>query len=63
MSGDDRISSQSNEPKYDYIFKLLMVGNSSVGKTSFISMYSRKDFREDFQPTVGIDYWAKHLPR
>ena len=63
MSGDDKLSSQSTDNKYDHIFKLLLVGNSSVGKTSFISMYSSKEFRQDFQPTVGIDYWAKHLPR
>ena len=60
---DGRISSQSTDNKYDHIFKLLMVGNSNVGKTSFISMYSQKDFVDGFQPTVGIDYWAKHLPK
>ena len=52
---------QNTEKKYDYILKLLMVGNSSVGKTSFISRYCKGEYSMDFQPTVGIDYWAKQL--
>jgi len=45
---------------YDYSFKLTMVGDSSVGKTSIIKQYIY-DIFTDREPTIGIDFGAKMI--
>jgi Ras-related protein Rab-3C len=41
------------------MFKLLIIGNSSVGKTSFLFRYSDDSFSSSFVSTVGIDFKVK----
>ncbi|XP_005916178.1 ras-related protein Rab-3C isoform X1 [Haplochromis burtoni] len=44
---------------FDYMFKLLIIGNSSVGKTSFLFRYADDAFTSAFVSTVGIDFKVK----
>lgn len=46
----------------DYLFKFLLVGDSGVGKTSFVDCYIRKKkFDTEFHSTVGVDFATKSL--
>lgn len=47
--------------EYDYLFKFLILGNSSVGKTSFLYQYTDGSFRTHFATTVGIDFREKRM--
>ena len=38
---------------YDFLFKLLLIGNSSVGKSSLLLRFSDNIFNESFLPTIG----------
>lgn len=38
-----------------------MVGNSRVGKSSLLSVWSDNTFTESFIPTVGVDFKKKTL--
>lgn len=44
---------------YDKICQILIVGDSSVGKTSIISRYTSGTFKEEYLATVGLDYYSK----
>ena len=55
------ISSQSSEKDYDYLFKIMILGDSAVGKTSFITKYVSNKFGERYLCTIGIDYQEKLL--
>lgn len=44
---------------YDYLIKLLCVGDSGVGKTSFLYKYTDGVFHTQFISTVGIDFREK----
>uniref|UniRef100_A0A3B3DC73 small monomeric GTPase n=2 Tax=Oryzias melastigma TaxID=30732 RepID=A0A3B3DC73_ORYME len=48
---------------FDYMFKLLIIGNSSVGKTSFLFRYADDCFTPAFVSTVGIDFKVKTVFR
>ena len=44
---------------YDDKCQLLIIGNSSVGKTSILTRYSSKTFNENYLATVGLDFFSK----
>ena len=48
---------------FDYLFKLMIIGNASVGKTSFLIRYSDDYFTSAFVSTVGIDFKLKTVFR
>lgn len=48
---------------YDYLIKLLCVGDSGVGKTSFLYKYTDGVFHTQFISTVGIDFREKTVVR
>lgn len=50
-----------NKGKYDYLFKLLLVGDSSVGKSSILCRYSDDTFEEKVLSTIGVDFKVKYL--
>lgn len=51
------------DQNFDYMFKLLLIGNSSVGKTSFLFRYADDSFTPAFVSTVGIDFKVKTVYR
>ena len=46
----------SFQQDYDYLFKLLLIGNSAVGKSSLLLRFSDNIFNESFLPTIGVDF-------
>ncbi|EAW77641.1 RAB8B, member RAS oncogene family, isoform CRA_a [Homo sapiens] len=41
---------------YDYLFKLLLIGDSGVGKTCLLFRFSEDAFNTTFISTIGIDF-------
>ncbi|XP_065841779.1 ras-related protein Rab-8B-like [Oscarella lobularis] len=41
---------------YDYLFKLLLIGDSAVGKTCILFRFSEDAFNSTFISTIGIDF-------
>lgn len=48
---------------YDYLIKFLALGDSGVGKTSFLCQYTDGVFQSRFISTVGIDFREKRVVR
>ncbi|TWW60256.1 ras-related protein Rab-27B-like isoform X1 [Takifugu rubripes] len=46
---------------YDYLIKLLALGDSGVGKTTFLHRYTDNKFNRKFTTTVGIDFREKRV--
>ncbi|KAL6114776.1 rab27b [Pungitius sinensis] len=46
---------------YDYLIKLLALGDSGVGKTTFLYSYTDNKFNPKFTTTVGIDFREKRV--
>ena len=49
------------EEEYDFIFKVLLIGNSDVGKSSLILRYVDQRWSDTFVPTIGVDFKIKTL--
>ncbi|XP_034240089.1 ras-related protein Rab-3 isoform X1 [Thrips palmi] len=64
MAGQDpKWQKDAADQNFDYMFKLLIIGNSSVGKTSFLFRYADDSFTSAFVSTVGIDFKVKTVFR
>lgn len=46
----------STAQDYDYLFKLLLIGNSSVGKSSLLYRFVDDTWSDNFVPTIGVDF-------
>ncbi|MBD3353425.1 MAG: GTP-binding protein [Candidatus Lokiarchaeota archaeon] len=42
-----------------YFFKIPMVGDGGVGKTSLVTQYVNKKFVQDYKMTIGVDFQLK----
>ena len=42
--------------EYDYLFKLVVIGDSGVGKSSICTRYTKGAFNEMFLTTIGVDF-------
>jgi len=60
---DNKWQKDAADQNFDYMFKLLIIGNSSVGKTSFLFRYADDSFTSAFVSTVGIDFKVKTVFR
>ena len=44
---------------YDMIFKIVLIGDSGVGKTNLLSRYLKNEFSFDTKTTVGVEFGIK----
>ena len=45
----------------DYIFKYIIIGDPSVGKSQILLRYINNIFNEEYQSTIGVEFGAKNL--
>lgn len=54
------MSDQPNE-EYDYRFKVLLVGESRVGKSNLTSRFARNEFSLKSELTMGVDFAKRNV--
>lgn len=42
--------------RHDALFKLILIGDSCVGKSSILMRLTENDFKEDYEVTVGVEF-------
>ncbi|KAG9148697.1 hypothetical protein Leryth_013389 [Lithospermum erythrorhizon] len=50
----------STSSEFDHLFKLLLIGDSGVGKSSLLLSFTCDNF-EDLSPTIGVDFKVKFV--
>ncbi|XP_072017118.1 LOW QUALITY PROTEIN: EF-hand calcium-binding domain-containing protein 4B-like [Amphiura filiformis] len=59
MSDAQRVVATNNVP--ERLFKVVFVGDSGVGKTSFIHRFCTDSFQGNFSATIGVDFQVKSM--
>lgn len=49
------------EGEYDYLFKIVLIGDAGVGKTSIVRRYTDGVFSSAGIPTIGVDFCIKTI--
>ena len=47
--------------KFDYVFKLLLLGETNVGKTSIMTRFNEDFFTTNYLATIGLDFRSKYI--
>ena len=47
--------------QYDYLFKILMIGDMNVGKSSIMLRYTEDTYTDEYIGTIGVDFKIRTL--
>ena len=50
-----------NEEEFDYLLKVVIIGDSGVGKTNLLYRFTKNKFNIDSRATIGVDFSAKNM--
>jgi Ras-related protein Rab-11A len=50
-----------DEEIYDYLFKVVMIGDSGVGKSNLLMRYTKGDFNIESKTTIGVEFATKSI--
>ena len=42
--------------EYDYLFKIVLIGDSGVGKSNILSRFTRNEFCLESKSTIGVEF-------
>ncbi|KAF8723276.1 hypothetical protein HU200_021793 [Digitaria exilis] len=47
--------------KVDYVFKVVLIGDSAVGKSQILARFARNEFSLDSKATIGVEFQTRTL--
>ncbi|XP_030329712.1 ras-related protein Rab-25 isoform X1 [Strigops habroptila] len=51
----------SAEEDYNFVFKVVLIGESGVGKTNLLSRFTRNEFNHDSRTTIGVEFSTRSI--
>ncbi|XP_061110081.1 RAB11a, member RAS oncogene family, like [Conger conger] len=51
----------SREDEYDYLFKVVLIGDSGVGKSNLLSRFTRNEFNLESKSTIGVEFATRSI--
>lgn len=46
---------------YDYLFKLVLIGDSGVGKSNLLTRFTRNEFSQESKSTIGVEFATRSI--
>jgi len=50
-----------SDDDYDYLFKVVLIGDSGVGKSNLLSRFTRNEFNLESKTTIGVEFATKSI--
>ena len=48
-------------PKAEYMFKIVIIGDTGVGKSNLMSQFTKSEFTKDSKATIGVEFATKQI--
>ncbi|KAG0486709.1 hypothetical protein HPP92_008804 [Vanilla planifolia] len=58
---EKKMASYRVDDDYDYLFKLVLIGDSGVGKSNLLSRFTRNEFNLESKSTIGVEFATRTL--
>ncbi|KAL2940447.1 Ras-related protein Rab11C, partial [Bienertia sinuspersici] len=55
------INAYKVDHEYDYLFKIVLIGDSGVGKSNILSRFTRNEFCLESKSTIGVEFATRTL--
>ena len=52
---------KAQQEKYDYLFKVVVIGDSGVGKSNLLSRFTRDEFNLESKSTIGVEFATRSV--
>lgn len=52
-------TSKEKDEDFDYLFKIVLLGDSNVGKSNLLSRFTRDEFDLESRSTIGVEFASK----
>ncbi|KAK9470439.1 ras family-domain-containing protein [Dipodascopsis tothii] len=49
------------QDEYDYLFKVVLIGDSGVGKSNLLSRFTRDEFNLESKSTIGVEFATRSI--
>lgn len=49
------------DDEYDYLFKIVLIGDSGVGKSNLLSRFTKNEFSLESKSTIGVEFATKSI--
>lgn len=56
-----RVMGSRVDNEYDYLFKIVLIGDSGVGKSNILSRFTRNEFCLESKSTIGVEFATRTL--
>ncbi len=54
-------ASPAEADEFDYLFKVVLIGDSGVGKSNLLSRFTRNEFNLESKSTIGVEFATKNI--
>ncbi|KAI9362125.1 GTP-binding protein ypt3 [Zopfochytrium polystomum] len=51
----------SKDDEYDFLFKVVLIGDSGVGKSNLLSRFTRNEFNLESKSTIGVEFATRSI--
>ncbi|KNC96857.1 small GTP-binding protein domain [Spizellomyces punctatus DAOM BR117] len=51
----------SKDDEYDYLFKVVLIGDSGVGKSNLLGRFTRNEFNLESKSTIGVEFATRSI--
>ncbi len=51
----------SEQSDYDFLFKVVLIGDSAVGKSNLLSRFTRNEFNLETKSTIGVEFATRSI--
>ncbi|VVC25540.1 Hypothetical protein CINCED_3A010587 [Cinara cedri] len=51
----------TGDEEYDYLFKVVLIGDSGVGKSNLLARFTRNEFNLESKSTIGVEFATRSI--